>query len=100
MAERHARMAKEAQKLPVAKVMPLLLTVFGPHPLFYDTVYSPKFEANLSVVYLLQTTVLTDQPMRWSWSHFVIRKEVAKKETVGHSAKTGGGRCSRYAESR
>ena len=48
MAERHARMAKEAAKTSSNQGDALAVDMFSAtHPLFYDTVYSPKFEANL-----------------------------------------------------
>ena len=48
MAERHARMAKEAAKTSSSQGDALAVDMFSAtHPLFYDTVYSPKFEANL-----------------------------------------------------
>ena len=48
MAERHARMAKEAAKTSSSQGDALAVDTFSAtHPLFYDTVYSPKFEANL-----------------------------------------------------
>ncbi len=48
MAERHARMAKEAAKTSSSQGDALTVDMFSAtHPLFYDTVYSPKFEANL-----------------------------------------------------
>ena len=48
MAERHARMAKEAAKTSSGQGDALAVDMFSAtRPLFYDTVYSPKFEANL-----------------------------------------------------
>tara|TARA_B100000003_G_scaffold101190_1_gene90682 strand:- start:608 stop:3454 length:2847 start_codon:yes stop_codon:yes gene_type:complete len=48
MAERHARMAKEAAKTSSSQGDALAVDMFSAtRPLFYDTVYSPKFEANL-----------------------------------------------------
>ena len=48
MAERHARMAKEAAKASSGQGDALAVDSFpATRPLFYDTVYSPKFEANL-----------------------------------------------------
>ena len=48
MAERHARMAKEAAKASSGQGDALAVDAFpATRPLFYDTVYSPKFEANL-----------------------------------------------------
>jgi len=47
MAERHARMAKEAAKASSGQGDSLAVDSFpATRPLFYDTVYSPKFEAN------------------------------------------------------